>query len=91
MAVEKFSRNISANGTRTIDGVEVKFNFNVVNSVAPTSVEFNFTTEDGAWVAGSVTKEGLSNYSVTNGIVENEIMEDIKIEGKVILENYATV
>jgi hypothetical protein len=91
MAVEKFSRNISANGTRTIDGVVVNYNFSVVNSVAPTTVEFNFTTEDGAWVSGSVNKDTLNNYSVTNGIVSNEFMEDVKIEGQIILENYATV
>jgi hypothetical protein len=91
MAIEKFSRNISAHGTRTINGVEVNFSFTVQNSIAPASVDFNFTTKNGAWVSGSINKEGLNNYSVSNGVVTEEFMEDVRIEGKRILENYATV
>jgi hypothetical protein len=91
MAVEKFTRNISVSGKRVINGVEVLWSFNVYNNVAPTSVGFEFTAENGSWCTGSISKEGLTNYSATRGVISDALLQEIVAEGTKILANYATV
>lgn len=87
----KFTRTINANGVSVVDSINVNIGFTYNSGEAPLSVSFSFTTVNGATVSGTCDAEKITNYSVYQGIVTDELLKLVETECKRVLTNYETV
>lgn len=85
-----FNRTITATGNVILNATLVNFSFTYTNGDKPTSVNFNFNLND-SYANGSANSNGIINYNVNNGIIDNSLLLAIEDQCKNILENHETI
>lgn len=86
-----FTRTINVEGIETILDVPVRFNFNYVNDVAPTIVNFNINYPEGMSAYGMCDANGIVSYNVSGGIANDDLLTALVAKAKEVLAAYDTI
>lgn len=79
---------INLSGSVTVDTIEVYVTMNYEE--APTEASFNFTMENMS-VSGSCSKDEITYYTASQGIVTDELMKKVETKVKECIANYESI
>lgn len=81
---------INLSGSVTVDTIEVYVTMNYEEPQAPTEASFNFTMENMS-VSGSCSKDEITYYTASQGIVTDELMKKVETKVKECIANYESI
>ena len=85
-----FTKSINVQGSLSVADLVVYLNFNYTDPMEPSILNFSFCFE-GTSVSGSITKNGISCYNVSNGFIDRELMQAVVEQCLPVFETYRTI
>ena len=81
---------INLSGSVTVDTIDVYVTMNYEETQAPSEASFHFTTE-GMSVSGSCSKNEITYYTTSQGIVTDGLMKKVETKVKECIANYESI